>query len=353
MGDYDKERTMSAYQKLTERLRAEPKTWAVTGVAGFIGSNLLETLLKLGQKVIGLDNLATGHHHNLDDVKNLLTPEQWRNFTFIAGDICDLADCNAACAGAEYVLHQAALASVPRSLADPVATNASNVTGFLNMLVAARDARVKRFVFAASSSTYGDHPGLPKIEDQIGKPLSPYAVSKLVNELYADVFSRCYGMEQIGLRYFNVFGPRQDPQGAYAAVIPAWFRSLIRNEPVFINGDGETSRDFCFVENAVQANLLAATVGTPEAVNQIFNVAVGERCTLNELYNHLRRILAHSHPHVAAARPIYREFREGDVRHSLADISKARRLLGYQPEIRMAGGLALAAPWYLQVHHLG
>ena len=342
----------SAYQKTASQLRAEPAVWAVTGVAGFIGSNLLEALLRLGQKVIGLDNLVSGYRRNLDGVKSLVTPEQWRNFNFIEGDIGNLDDCRAVCAGAGYVLHQAALGSVPRSLVDPIATNASNVSGFLNMLVAARDAHVKRFVFAASSSTYGDHPGLPKVEDEIGRPLSPYAVSKLVNELYADVFNRCYGMEYAGLRYFNVFGPRQDPQGAYAAVIPTWFRSLIQGETVHINGDGETSRDFCFVENAVQANLLAATATAPEAVNQIYNVAVGERCTLNDLYSHLQRILTPAHPHAAVARPVYREFRAGDVRHSLADISKARRLLGYEPAVRMAAGLALAAPWYLQAHHL-
>lgn len=282
---------MTAYTQLQTRLQAEPHTWLITGVAGFIGSNLLETLLKLNQRVVGLDNFATGHQRNLDEVQTLVTPEQWANFSFINGDICNLADCQKGVTGVDYVLHQAALGSVPRSVADPITTNATNISGFLNMLVAARDAKVKRFVYAASSSTYGDHPALPKVEDTIGKPLSPYAVTKYVNELYADVFGKTYGLQSIGLRYFNVFGPRQDPNGAYAAVIPKWISSMIKSEPININGDGETSRDFCFVNNAVQANLLAITAPSPDAISQVYNVAVGDRTTLNELYAQLLQYL--------------------------------------------------------------
>ena len=338
---------MTAYEQLQTRLPLEPRTWLVTGVAGFIGSNLLEALLKLGQRVVGLDNFATGHQRNLDEVQTLVTPAQWASFNFIEGDIRELADCQKACAGVDYVLHQAALGSVPRSLEDPITINAANVTGFLNMLVAARDANVKSFTYAASSSTYGDHPGLPKVEDSIGKPLSPYAVTKYVNEIYADVFARCYGFKTIGLRYFNVFGPRQDPNGAYAAVIPKWIASLIKGEPVYINGDGETSRDFCFIANVVQANLLAATTQSPEAVNQVYNVAVGDRTTLNELYAQLHSNLLPFYPHLEGTEPVYRDFRSGDVRHSLADISKAATRLGYAPTQRIGQGLELAMPWYV------
>jgi UDP-N-acetylglucosamine 4-epimerase len=338
---------MTAFEQLQTRLTGEPHAWLITGVAGFIGSNLLEALLKLNQRVVGLDNFATGQRRNLDEVKSLVTPAQWANFRFIEGDIRNLDDCKAACEGADYVLHQAALGSVPRSVEDPITTNGTNISGFLNMLVAVRDAKVKRFVYAASSSTYGDHPGLPKVEDRIGKPLSPYAVTKYVNELYADVFARTYGIEPIGLRYFNVFGPRQNPAGAYAAVIPKWIASLIRNEPVFINGDGETSRDFCFVANAVQINLLAAMTVSPDAVNQVYNVAVGDRTTLNQLYELLRTNLLSSCPHLAEARPVYRDFRQGDVRHSLADIGKAANLLGYAPKYRIRDGLQVAMEWYV------
>lgn len=341
----------TAYQTLQTQLQTAPRTWLITGVAGFIGSNLLETLLKLGQRVVGLDNFATGHQRNLDEVQTLVTPAQWANFSFIAGDIRELADCQRACEGVDHVLHQAALGSVPRSLQDPITTNAANITGFVNMLVAARDANagqgVKSFTYAASSSTYGDHPGLPKVEDAIGKPLSPYAVTKYVNELYAEVFARCYGFNTIGLRYFNVFGPRQDPEGAYAAVIPKWIASLIQNEPVHINGDGDTSRDFCFIANVVQANLLAATTQSVDAVNQVYNVAVGDRTTLNELYAQLQRNLLPRYPHLQGAQPVHRDFRAGDVRHSLADIGKAERLLGYAPTQRIGEGLALAMPWYI------
>ena len=337
----------TAYQSLQTHLQATPRTWLVTGVAGFIGSNLLEALLKLGQRVVGLDNFATGHQRNLDEVQTLVTPAQWGNFNFIQGDIRELADCQQACDGVDYVLHQAALGSVPRSLQDPITTNAANITGFLNMLVAARDAKVKSFTYAASSSTYGDHPGLPKVEDTIGKPLSPYAVTKYVNELYADVFARCYGFNTIGLRYFNVFGPRQDPNGAYAAVIPQWTAAMIRGDDVFINGDGETSRDFCFIENTVQANLLAATAQNPDAVNQVYNVAVSGRTTLNSLFAELQATLATQGVHYAKA-PVYRNFRAGDVRHSQADIGKAKRLLGYAPRFDLRAGIAQAMPWYIQ-----
>jgi UDP-N-acetylglucosamine 4-epimerase len=341
---------MTAYTRLQTRLQAEPHTWLITGVAGFIGSNLLETLLKLNQRVVGLDNFATGHQRNLDEVQTLVTPEQWINFSFINGDICNLADCQKAVIGVDYVLHQAALGSVPRSVADPITTNATNISGFLNMLVSARDAKVKRFVYAASSSTYGDHPALPKVEDTIGKPLSPYAVTKYVNELYADVFGKTYGMQSIGLRYFNVFGPRQDPNGAYAAVIPKWISSMIKSEPIYINGDGETSRDFCFVNNAVQANLLAATVQTPEAVNQVYNVAIGDRTTLNELFSLIRDNLA-VHGISVDIKPVYRDFRAGDVRHSLADIGRAANFLGYSPTQRLNQGLLLGIPAHIRLHH--
>lgn len=337
----------TAYDQLQIHLQAEPQTWLVTGVAGFIGSNLLEALLKLNQRVVGLDNFATGHQLNLDEVKTLVTPTQWANFNFVQGDIRNLADCQKACEGVDYVLHQAALGSVPRSVEDPITTNSANITGFLNMLVAARDAKVKKFVYAASSSTYGDHPGLPKVEDTIGKPLSPYAVTKYVNELYADVFGKTYGLKSMGLRYFNVFGPRQDPNGAYAAVIPKWIASMIQGAPIYINGDGETSRDFCFIANVVQANLLAAITQNIEAVNQVYNAAVGDRTTLNELYAQLKTNLLPLYPHMKDAKPVYRDFRAGDVRHSLADISKAATLMGYHPTHRIGEGLQVAMDWYV------
>ena len=338
---------MSAYQELKARLAGERHTWLVTGVAGFIGSNLLEALLKLDQQVVGLDNFATGHRHNLDQVKGLVSPEQWGRFRFVEGDIRELDDCRTACAGVDYVLHQAALGSVPRSLEDPITTNAANIDGFLNMLVAARDAKVKRFVYAASSSTYGDHPGLPKVEDRIGKPLSPYAVTKLVNEQYADVFARAYGFRTIGLRYFNIFGQRQDPNGAYAAVVPKWTAAMMAGEPVWINGDGETSRDFCYIANTIQANLLAATTTNDDATNQVYNVAVGDRTTLNDLFEAIRSLLAPRFAHLKDFKPSYRDFRAGDVRHSLADVTKARTLLGYEPSHRIDDGLKEAMDWYV------
>jgi UDP-N-acetylglucosamine 4-epimerase len=321
--------------------------WLVTGGAGFIGSHLTETLLGLGQSVVTLDNLSTGHRSNLEQVREAVGPESWSRHTFVQGDIRDPQTCRAACEGVDFVLHQAALGSVPRSIADPLETNAANVTGFVNMLVAARDAKVRRFVYAASSSTYGDHPALPKVEDQIGRPLSPYAVTKYVNELYADVFAQCYGIETIGLRYFNVFGARQDPDGPYAAVIPRWIRALLTAQPVQINGDGETTRDFCYVRNAVQANLLAATTSQPEAVNQVYNVAVGNRTSLNQLFHTLRELLTPIVPRVGSMHPEYQDFRPGDVRHSQADISKARRLLGYEPTHDMRAGLEEALGWYV------
>ena len=337
---------MTAYEQLCQQLPRQPKAWLITGVAGFIGSNLLETLLKLDQKVVGLDNFATGYQKNLDEVQRLVSLEQWARFKFIEGDIRNLETCHQACAGVDYVLHQAALGSVPRSLDNPIASNETNVSGFLNMLVAARDAKVKSFTYAASSSTYGDHPALPKQEDNIGKPLSPYAVTKYVNELYADVFVRCYGFNTIGLRYFNVFGPRQDPDGAYAAVIPKWAAALLKDETVYINGDGETSRDFCFVNNAVQANLLAATTTNPDALNQVYNVAVGDRTTLNTLFDLLRNNLV-AHGVSANVQPQYRGFRAGDVQHSQADISKANRLLGYKPTHHIAQGITQSLGWYV------
>lgn len=339
---------MSAYETLKVQLVNEPQTWLITGVAGFIGSNLLETLLKLNQKVVGLDNFSTGYQLNLDEVKIKVSDEQWQNFRFIQADIRNLDECQSACLGVDYVLHQAAIGSVPRSIEDPVSTNASNITGFLNILVAARDSKVKRFVYAASSSTYGDHTGLPKVENQIGKPLSPYAVTKYVNELYAHVFAKNYGLQCIGLRYFNVFGPRQDPNGAYAAVIPKWIASLIKEEPVFINGDGETSRDFCYIENVVQANLLSATTLNEEAINQVYNIAVGERTSLKDLYEQIKECLISSFPHLKDTQPVFRDFRSGDVRHSLANIEKAYSKLNYLPTHSLSDGLQSACIAFLQ-----
>ncbi|MBI5430612.1 MAG: SDR family oxidoreductase [Nitrosomonadales bacterium] len=339
---------MTKYQDIQQYLRSKQHSWLITGVAGFIGSNLLEALLRLNQKVTGLDNFSTGYRHNLEQVRELVGPGAWRNFNFIQGDIRKPEDCATACMGVNYVLHHAALGSVPRSIENPVLTNENNISGFLNMLVASRDAAVKRFVYAASSSTYGDHPGLPKVESVIGKPLSPYAVTKYVNELYADVFARCYGTESMGLRYFNIFGPRQDPNGAYAAVIPQWIAALIENQTVRINGDGETSRDFCFVDNVIQANILAALAQNPEAINQIYNVALNDRTSLNQLYEMMKSLLQKRFPHLQNHHPQYVGFREGDVRHSQADISKAIQLLGFEPSHRIDAGLKQAMDWYVQ-----
>jgi UDP-N-acetylglucosamine 4-epimerase len=336
---------MSRYNEIKNTLIESPKKWLVTGVAGFIGSNLLETLLLLNQKVVGLDNFATGHQHNLDEVKGLVSVEQWQNFTFIEGDIRNIETCTQALKSVDYVLHQAALGSVPRSIADPILTNSANITGFLNMLTAAKEAKVSSFTYAASSSTYGDHPALPKVEENIGNPLSPYAVTKYVNELYANVFAKTYGFKAIGLRYFNVFGKRQDPNGAYAAVIPKWTATMLNNEELFINGDGETSRDFCFIENTVQMNILAATA-EEDVKDQVYNVAVGDRTTLNELFTAIKEALI-SNGSSVEAKPVYRDFRAGDVRHSQADITKAKNSLGYVPEFVISQGIDKAMPWYI------
>ena len=336
---------MSEFEKLCEQLASSPKKWLITGVAGFIGSNLLETLLKLGQTVVGLDNFATGHQRNLDEVKSTVSEEQWANFSFIEGDIRDYDTCKNAVENVDYVLHQAALGSVPRSIADPLTSNAANVSGFLNMLQAAKEANVDSFTYAASSSTYGDHPALPKVEENIGNPLSPYAVTKYVNELYANVYARTYGFKSIGLRYFNVFGKRQDPNGAYAAVIPKWTAAMIEGQDVFVNGDGETSRDFCFIENTVQMNILAACAND-QAKDQVYNVAVGDRTTLNDLYKSIASSLKNNGIEVSNE-PVYRDFRAGDVRHSQADISKAKQKLGYDPKFNIGAGIDKAMPWYI------
>ena len=338
---------MNSFEDICKEITVKPKRWLITGVAGFIGSNILEKLLLLDQEVIGLDNFSTGYKKNLEEVKNIVPEKNWAKFQFIDGDISLLDDCIKATMGVDYVLHQAALGSVPRSIEDPILTNVNNINGFLNMLVASRDNNVKRFVFAASSSTYGDHPGLPKIEEEIGSPLSPYAVTKYVNELYAEVFATNYGTEYVGLRYFNIFGKRQDPDGAYAAVIPKWVDSLANGLPITINGDGETSRDFCYVDNAVQANIISACSEKEDAVNQIYNVAIGERTSLNELHDLITQILAkHINPREKVVN--YEDFRPGDVRHSLASIEKASTLIGYSPTHNILNGLEIAVPWYLK-----
>lgn len=324
-------------------------TWLITGVAGFIGSNLLEFLLKNDQKVIGLDNFLTGHLANLNEVENEVSSRQWENFKFIDGDICDFNTCLEVTNSVDFVLHQAALGSVPRSLEDPIKTNEINVSGFLNILVAAQKSGVKRFIYAASSSTYGDHPDLPKVEENIGNPLSPYAVTKLVNELYAKVFFQSYGINTIGLRYFNVFGKRQDPSGAYAAVIPKWIAQMLAGRDVEINGDGETTRDFCYIDNVVQANIKAALASKPESLNQVYNVAVGDQTSLNELYDILCNLLS---VEPASQKKKYLDFREGDVRHSMASIEKAKELLEYNPEIRVGEGLKNSIDWYINHFNL-
>ncbi|WP_089536960.1 NAD-dependent epimerase/dehydratase family protein [Escherichia coli] len=333
------------YKKIEDALSSKSETWLITGVAGFIGSNLLEALLKLNQKVVGLDNFATGHQANLDEVKESVSAEQWSAFTFVEGDICEPETCVEVVKGVDHVLHQAALGSVPRSIKDPITTNNTNISGFINMLVAAKDANVRSFTYAASSSTYGDHPALPKIEENIGNPLSPYAVTKYVNELYAQVFARTYGFKSIGLRYFNVFGKRQDPNGAYAAVIPKWTAAMINDEPLYINGDGESSRDFCFIENVVQMNILAAQ-SDASARDQVYNVAVGDRTTLNQLFNVLKNTLKNNNV-IYEKQPVYKDFRAGDVRHSQANIDKAKRLLGYVPTHDILDGIKESMPWYI------
>jgi UDP-N-acetylglucosamine/UDP-N-acetylgalactosamine 4-epimerase len=334
------------YAETLRRIEAEPRTWLVTGCAGFIGSHLTERLLALGQRVVGLDNFSTGRAENLSLVKDAVGEERWRSFSFIEGDIRSLDTCQEACHGVELVLHQAALGSVPRSIDDPIASSDNNVAGFLNMLVAARDCGVRRLVYASSSATYGDHPGMPKVEATIGRPLSPYGLTKQVNELFAGVFAACYGMQSIGLRYFNVFGPRQNPDSAYAAVIAAWIGALLRNQTAYVNGDGKTARDFCYVDNVVQANLLAATTEDAAAVNQVYNVALGEQTSLNELFEMIRAALAPRLPHLRTVRAVHREPRRGDLRFSLADIAKAEKLLGYRPTHRIMQGLEKTVEWY-------
>jgi len=341
--------TMTEYKRVRQELKSNPQTWLITGVAGFIGSNLLQTLLSLDQEVIGLDNLAVGHRRNLDAVRRLITTVQWKKFRFIEGDICDLNTCYRACDGADYVLHHAALGSVPRSIEDPLAANRNNIDGFLNVLVAARAANVKRFVYATSSSVYGDNPELPKVEHNVGRPLSPYAVTKLTNEIYAEVFATTYGFESIGLRYFNIFGQRQDPAGDYAAVIPRWITAMINNQPIVINGDGETTRDFCYVDNAVQANLLAALVSNAAANGEVYNVAVGDQTSLNQLFSHLRELLTKKFPNLNIENPIYGDFRAGDLRRSFADIRKAQSILGYLPTHSVTKGLSDAIDWYISL----
>ena len=343
---------MTRYEQLQEHLKDNQSTWLVTGVAGFIGSNLLEKLLILNQKVVGLDSFDTGYQHNVDqaiqDANDITGKDLSNNFKFINGDIKKLSDCKLACDGVDYVLHQAALGSVPRSIEDPIATNEANINGFVNMLVASRDAKVKRFVYAASSSSYGDNPDLPKVEHMTGNPLSPYAVTKIVNELYANVFAKNYDFKTIGLRYFNIFGKRQDPEGAYAAVIPKWVAAILNKEDVYINGDGETSRDFCYIDNTVQMNLLAATTDNEEATNQVYNVALNDRTSLTKLHQMIEGRLIERVEGLEKKKPIYREFRSGDVRHSQASIDKAQKLLGYHPKFRISEGMDQAIDWYIK-----
>ena len=346
---------MTCYVEVQEHLKLNQYTWLVTGAAGFVGSNLVEKLLILNQKVIGLDNFETGFHYNieqaLEDAKSNLRGQGLElvqeNFSLIVGDIRKLDDCSSACAGVDYILHQAALGSVPRSIEDPVATNEANINGFVNMLVASRDAKVKRFVYAASSSSYGDNPDLPKVEHMTGNPLSPYAVTKIVNELYANVFAKNYDFKTIGLRYFNIFGKRQDPDGAYAAVIPKWVAAILNKEDVYINGDGETSRDFCYIDNTVQMNLLAATTDNDEATNQVYNVALNDRTSLTKLHQMIEERLIERVEGLEKKKPIYREFRSGDVRHSQASIDKAKKLLDYQPKYKISEGMDEAIDWYI------
>lgn len=332
---------MSKYDDLQGYLLHHQFKWLITGVAGFIGSNLLETLLNLNQIVIGIDNFVTGYRRNIDEVLVGLSSQQRKKFDFYEGDICVSADCENVIQGVDYVLHQAALGSVLRSIENPLTTHATNVTGFLNVLEAAKNHRVKRFVYASSSSVYGDLPDLPKNESKVGNQLSPYAVTKYVDELYAGVFAKCYGVETIGLRYFNVFGARQDPNGVYAAVIPLWIKALLTKDSVFINGDGNTTRDFCYIKNVVQANLLAALIDDHEALNEVYNIAVGERITLNKLLQNIQSVLE-----MKKSEPCYLDFRAGDIRYSLADISKAKKKLGYAPQYRVLDGLKEAIDWY-------
>jgi len=338
---------MTKYEKVKEDLKNNSKTWLVTGVAGFIGSNLAEQLLKLNQKVVALDNFATGHRYNLEKIKSAVSDAQWSNFTFHEGDITDYEFCKSITQNVDIVLHQAALGSVPRSIDNPIVSNASNATGFLNILTAAKDNGVKRFVYASSSSVYGDSPELPKVESRTGNLLSPYAVTKMLDELYGGVFEKTYGMETIGLRYFNVFGKRQDPNGAYAAVMPKWIGQILNGEDVYINGDGETSRDFTYIDNVVQMNILAGTTPNEKAFGEAFNTAAGGRETLNNLYSAITSGLKQELPELEIKEPIYRDFRAGDIRHSNADISKAKEILGYEPTHTLEEGLKESIAWYI------
>jgi UDP-N-acetylglucosamine 4-epimerase len=336
------------HQDFAARISAGRRRWLVTGAAGFIGSHLVEHLLALDQEVVGLDNFSTGKRANLEHVRRCVGEARWAKLRFVEGDIRALDTCNAACASVDVVLHQAGLGSVPRSIDKPLRTHDSNVNGFLNILLAARDAGAERLVYASSSAVYGDHPALPKIESQLGRAMSPYGLSKRMNELYADVFAACYGFKSVGLRYFNVFGPRQDPDGPYASVIPAWLGALLRGETAYVNGDGSAARDYCHVDNVVQANLLAATVEDPQALGQAYNVAVGEQTTLNELFEIMRAQLAERLPHLRNARAVHRAPRPGDMLLSRADVGKAARLLGYRPIFDLRAGLAQTIDWYME-----
>jgi len=339
--------TNKTYQNLRSSLKRNPKRWLITGVAGFIGSNILKELLNLNQSVIGLDNLSTGHQNNLDDLKKNTHVDKWKNFSFLEGDITDFNICKRSVKDVDFVLHQAALGSVPRSIKDPLNTNKSNIEGFLNMIYASKESKVKRFLYAASSSTYGDHKALPKKENAIGNPLSPYAVTKRVNEMYADVFGKVYGLNSVGLRYFNVFGPSQDPKGAYAAVVPKWIDAMKKGKTIYINGDGKTSRDFCYIKNAVQANLLASTCKKSISINQVYNVAVGEKTSLNSLFQLIQDEFLNLDPKFKKVTPVYRDFRAGDIKHSLANIAKASKHFNYQPTHKIAEGIKETVAWYL------
>lgn len=338
----------NTYNKVRTQLLLDTKRWLITGVAGFIGSNLLEALLQLKQHVVGLDNFSTGHRHNLDDVRKAVGEDRWNKFTFIEGDIRNIKDCRKACKRIDIVLHHAALGSVSASIKDPILTNQSNIDGFVNMLVAARDAGVARFIYAASAATYGNAPALPQKENNTGKPLSPYALTKHVNELYADVFAGIYGLECIGLIYFNIFGKRQDPEGAYAAVIPRWIMEMSKGTAPRINGDGRTSRDFCYIDDVIQANLLAAMTKKKKAINQVYNIAFGKRLTLNSLFKLIRSAVTVSKPEAGKIEPVYGPSRPGDVRHSQADISKARSLIGYNPGNAPISGLDKTVKWFIE-----
>ena len=340
---------MNNYDKVKNELRRKPKIWLITGVAGFIGSNLLEALLNLNQKVVGIDNFSTGHVRNLEEVKENVGIDKYAGFELLEGDIGNFDTCRKALNKVEIVLHQAAMGSVPRSIEDPLKANEINVTGFVNMIISSKEAGAKRFVFASSSSVYGDLQGLPQREEKIGQALSPYAITKYINELYADIFARTYDLEYIGLRYFNIFGPRQDPDGDYAAVIPKWFSEIISQKDVYINGDGKTSRDFCYIDNCVQCNLLAALTKSKNALNRIYNVSFGQETTLEELFFMIRACVSQKYPEVEMIKPKYRDFRPGDVRRSLADITRARDLLGYNPEFSVQDGLEKAADWYINL----